>query len=227
MPDTNTQPPADDNVSQAFQNLLARQNNDGLALARLLFQENYQGREERRQLQQQLQEAQTRALQAGHVAVPQADAEALAAYRALGTLEALNGSLAELNGVRRNQTIHRAAGLLNLKGAALVRLLPEMVEMEFRQEIHDGKAVEIPMIKVNGQQQALQQYVENELKDFLPALKEQTQGGSGTSSTDQKFVRQPGGGGNPPDDKSDPVKARIAAMAEQAKQSNPLMKKGA
>lgn len=227
MPDTNTQLPADDNVSQAFQNLLARQNNDGLALARLLFQENYQGREERRQLQQQLQEAQMRALPAGHVAAPQADAEALASYRALGTLEALNSSLADLNGLRRNQTIHRAAGLLNLKGAVLARLLPETVEMEFRQEIHDGKAVEVPTIKVNGHQQALQQYVENELKDFAPALKELTQGGSGTSSADQKFVRQPGGGGNPLDDKNDPVKARVAAMAEQARQSNPLMKKGA
>lgn len=157
----NQQQPPDPN--QAFQSLLERNNNDARAVANLLFTENYTYRQELRQAQQQLQDAQGRIPREGSVVLDNTQATLWQQYQTLGTPEQLTQTI-------RTDLIRQAAEAHGYKASALDTLARNL-PLELRQEEVDGQTVPMAYV-LQGENNAirLDQYAQTHWPDFLPSL---------------------------------------------------------
>lgn len=197
---------------RGLQGLLNRNGNDAGAVAALLYQENYQYR-------RQLDELRGSLPPKGAIILQGEEAQAWEAYRGLGSLDELKAKLAERDDLagkvakaERERLIGRAAELHGLRAAALARLpdLPEIALIE-----QDGKPVSA-VVKVDGGDVPLPEYIAQHYAEFEPALRAETQQGT-------RYPPQGGAGRSVAGGIKAVVSEQIAALHQQRAQvPNPL-----
>ncbi len=185
-PDAGTQPtppaPTPD-VGASFQRLLDR-SDDAVALARQLFDERYQDREQRRQLQAQLDELKAKVPTAGQVVLSAEEAQLLADYRGLGEVEGLRTLQTQAATAQRELSVRKAAETNKWNVAALNKLVPEGTTLT----VEEGVAYLVE----GADRHPLTEYAQTHWPEFLVAL----QNGQGSGGT--PYPPQSGGAGSPP-----------------------------
>ncbi len=180
----------------AFQRLLDRYKNDGLAMAEKLFGENFAYRGQIRQLEQQVLEAQGKAPAEGSVVLTGNDAQSWAAYQALGNPEEVKQGLDEkanlqgkLAGMERETTLRNVAETVGYKAGVLANLdrmakaEGKVLDFTVRDTTVDGKTVKAAYVKDGDKELPLTEYAATNWADFMPALTvqgTQQQGQTGT-----------------------------------------------
>jgi hypothetical protein len=135
--------------------------------------DNYRLREERRTLKQDLAEAKGKAPAEGTKVLTKDEADAYAAYSALGTPAAIQAAMdangtttAELAALKRERALTKAAEAAGYKASVLTTLAGDL-DIQVR-PVKDGKPL-VVVVK-DGQETALVDYAKAEWADFLPAL---------------------------------------------------------
>lgn len=174
QPDNGQQP-----AQQSFQNLLERNSNDAQRVAWLLFQENYQHRQELRtaqgrvtELEQEMQQLNGRLPAEGNIVLDTDQATLWQQYQTLGTPEQLGQTL-------RTDLLRQAADAHGYKASALQTLAGDL-RIELRQEDRDGQTVPVAYV-IQGENDAipLDQYAQTHWTDFINSLAQQPQQGGG------------------------------------------------
>lgn len=238
MPEGNTGDQG--NPVAGLQALLARHNNDAMGVAGTLFAENYQYREQIRQLREQLQAAQLRVPAEGTVVLTAEQANAWAAYQGLGTVEVITQGLkdkdtaqGELTSLRRAATLRAAAETAGFDPDVLGTLAGGL-EFELRDVTTDGKTVRAAFVKDGQNQLRLEEYAQQKWKKFTPALiPGRGQGGgagsqgNGTGGQGAAGMRFPAQGAGGQLQGGDMVR-QFMEEAEKARtlRPNPLLPKG-
>lgn len=183
-PNAGTPPPAQTpDVGASFQRLLDR-SDDAVALARQLFDERFQDREQRRQLQAQLDELKAKVPTAGQVVLSAAEAQLLEAYRGLGDVEGLRTLQTQAATAQRELSVRKAAEANKWNVAALNKLAPEGTTLT----VEAGVAYLVE----GADRHLLTEYAQTHWPEFLVAL----QNGQGSGGT--PYPPQSGGAGTPP-----------------------------
>lgn len=176
------------NPTASFQRLLERHNQDALAMAQRLFDENYQYRERIRTLEAQ-------APAQGSVVLSAEEAGRWAQYQQLGSVETVQQGLqqrdqfqGELAGLRRAETLRSVAEVAGYKPGVLGNLdrmaKAEGKDLAFEVREVDGKRV--AYVKDGTTETTLTDYANQQWADFLPALQQAPAQGS------QSAAQQPG-----------------------------------
>ena len=219
-----------------LQALLAKANGDAMGVAGLLYSENFQYREQLRQLKEQLTAAQGRVPGEGAVVLTPEQAKAWAAYQALGTVEVITQGLkerdtaqGELGSLRRATTLREAAETCGFD-ADVLGTLAGGLEFVLQDVTVDGKTVKAAFVKdAQGAQVRLEEYARQKWEKFTPALipaRGQGGGGQWSGASGQQGTKLPamnaGGGGQPAD-----VVAAFLQEQEKARgaRGNPLLPK--
>lgn len=209
QPPPNNPPPAETPVflpeaaRPGFDAALYRHGRNAMSLAAELFVDNYNVREQNRQLKQQ-QPAQ------GAVVLSPEDAKKWKAYQELGDPAELKTQLAtaaetkaRLDKAERDAVITKAAEGLNWKAPVLVdRVTVSGITVVLKEETVDGEKVQVPYATwkegTKGsevQKEAkLEEYAKEKWADFLPALEagaEQQQAPRGTQFPSTRTVTPP------------------------------------
>lgn len=184
--------------SAGFQNLLQRNNNDALAMANRLYDENYQLRQRNRELSGQLPAQ-------GAVVLSVEQAQAWTSYQQLGTAQELHQRLTEaqtatteLTTLRRSAQLRQVAEIAGYKPSVLGQLAGdrqfEVKEVEV--EVDGTKTTQRAAYVKDGEQlRPIAEYAQAQWADFLPALvasQGQSQQQRGT-----QYPAQQGGGQQP------------------------------
>ena len=218
------------NPVAGLQALLAKANGDAMGVAGLLYSENFQYREQLRQLREQLTAAQGRVPAEGTVVLTPEQAKTWAAYQALGTVDVISQglkeketALGELGSLRRAATLRDAAAAAGFDPDVLGTLAGSL-EFELRDVTTDGKTVRAAFVKDGQNQVRLEEYARQKWEKFTPALipaagRGQGSGAGGSGGT--QWPRQGAGDGGQPLD----VVAQFMQDQEKARQgrANPLM----
>ena len=167
--------PKQDDAKPRASDILDRHGSDAIKLAeRLATREgdNYQLREERRQLREQLAQLQGKLPADGAVVLAGDDATAWEAYRALGKLDELQAALSErettkseLTTLKRDLELRDVAQIANYKIAVLKQLAGDA---QFAIKEADGKKSIV--VKDGEKETPLADYAKARWADFLPAL---------------------------------------------------------
>lgn len=175
MPDEPNTP----NPAEAFNNLLSKHNNDGVKLASQLFDENFQYR-------QQIRELKANAPKEGSVTLSPDDAKAWKAYQELGVepkeikkaldrlpnLEKENKELAGMESLRELADIGLDGSKLKLSVLKdLIAKYPDAVIRSETQKDKDGKEAKVAFIKTGDKESPFAEFAAQNLSDYLPALK--------------------------------------------------------
>lgn len=222
------------NPVAGLQALLAKANGDAMGVAGLLYSENFQYREQLRQLREQLTAAQGRVPAEGAAVLTPEQAQMWAAYQGLGSVEAITQglkeretALGELGSLRRAATLREVAEVAGFDPDVLGTLAAGL-EFELRDVSVDGQMRRAAFVRDggNGQQVRLDEYAQQRWGKFLPALisaRGQGSGAGGSGGTQWPRQGAAGAGGGAPD-----VVAQFMQEQEQARQGrvNPLMPKG-
>lgn len=170
--------------AEGLRALLAKKDNDATAVAGMLYQENYQHRERIRQLTTDLEATKGKVPAEGHVVLPQADAQALEAYRKLGTADDLGKLNADLAAMRRDALLQDAAGAHGYKVAVLKRLAGDGLALEMRDVAREGKTARRAfVVEDGGKATDLEDYAKAQWPDFLSSLPVDAQGTTRTAVT--------------------------------------------
>lgn len=168
MSDTPTPEPSKE--ERNLQNLLSKHNGDAIALAATLLGENAGLRETNRSLKEKLPAE-------GSVTLSKTDAARWEAYQALGKPDEITERLTkgeqaagELSKRDRQDSITRAAQAAGMKPNVLERLTPEGATYELREEQKDGKAVQVPYLKLPDGEHTLTAYADANWADFKESL---------------------------------------------------------
>lgn len=221
-----------------LQALLAKANGDAMGVAGLLYSENFQYREQLRQLKEQLTQAQAKAPGEGAVVLTPEQAKAWTAYQALGTVEVITQGLkerdtaqGELGSLRRATTLREAAETCGFD-ADVLGTLAGGLEFVVQDVTADGKTVKAAFVKdQQGAQVRLEEYARQKWEKFTPALipaagRGQGGGGQWSGAGGQQGTRLPtqgtGGGQGAPDVVAAFLQAQEKALAARA---NPLLPK--
>lgn len=221
-PDTGTNPaggnnpPADDR--QNLQGLLARHNNDAMAVVATLLSENHSLRDERRGLRGQLPAQ-------GAVVLTAEQATQWSAYQQLGAVDALQTALTErttlqtqLSGLQRQQLIGEVAGVANYKANVLGQLPgADKLTFDVRESVVDGKPIKAVIVKDGTTETPLAQYAAQHWADFLPALQAAP---APAAPTGTAFVAQNPGGTAPAPTPLDAYAKRLQEQRDSV--PNPL-----
>lgn len=168
------------NPAEAFQNLLAKNNNDATKLAAQLHDENYHLREKMREMKKSQPKD-------GAVTLSDADAKEFADYQklkiekqidlkqitsALGEVETLKTQNKELSRAESERDAADAAGFKLSTFRKLMRDFPD-AELEVKQtKAADGKESKTAFIRNGDKESPLTEFAETNFTDFLPALKQ-------------------------------------------------------
>lgn len=210
-------PPVDDR--QNLQGLLARHNNDAMAVVATLLTENHSLRDERRSLRGQLPAQ-------GAVVLTPEQATAWSAYSALGAVDALQTALTErttlqtqLSGMQRDQQIGDVAQVAGYK-ASVLKQLPgaDKLTFEVRESTVDGKPIKAVFVKDGTTETPLDAYAKTHWADFLPAL--QATPATPPPPTGQPWPRQDAGNNPAPGSALDTYAKRLQEQRDGA--PNPL-----
>lgn len=163
--------PAD--PAAAFTRLLERNQNDGVGLARQLYQENYQYRQQLRDLQGQLPAAGTAVL------TPE-QAQAWNVYQQIGAPDAVRTALTERQQLQAEIATLRQEGVLrdiaSIQGYDLdvLRTVGGTLTYVIKDETKDGKAVKVVYVtSEDGTEIPITQVAQQKWGKFLPALQPQ------------------------------------------------------
>lgn len=167
----------------AFQRLLDRYKNDGIAMAEKLFGENFAYRTQIRQLEQQVLDVQGKLPAEGSVVLTGADAQTWAAYQALGKPDELRQGLEEktqlqgkLQNMERETTLRNVAETVGYKAGVLANLdrmakaEGKALAFDVRETTVDGKTVKAAFVKDGDKELPLTEYASTNWADFMPAL---------------------------------------------------------
>ncbi len=208
------QPPP--SPTQGFANGLARHNGDAGQFAERLYDENFQLRETRRQLESQLETLRGQVPAESAVILTGDQAAAWAAYQELGTPDELKQQGTQLNQMTRQQQIAKAAEASGYKASVLSTLIGE-AEIEMRQVTQDGQQVDVAYIKAgDGEAVSLTEHAQGAWADFMPAL---TAAGQGAPPQGQQFIRQTPGAPQPKKDAVD----NFLSEKQEGRGTNPLI----
>lgn len=201
---------------QNLQGLLARHNNDAMAVVATLLSENHSLRDERRSLRGQLPGQ-------GAVVLTPEQATQWQAYQQLGAVESLQTSLTEretfsgqLATLQREKLLGDVESVSGYRASVLSKLPgADKLGFEIRESTVDGKAVKSVVVKDGDKETPLADYAKSTWADFLPALQSsQVQQPAGTT-----FVHQSAGGAPP----ASPLDAYAKRFQEQRDSApNPL-----
>jgi hypothetical protein len=169
--------------TQAFQSRLTKMNGDAMAFATQLFDENFQLREAKRQLGEQLTTLQGKLPAEGAVILTGDDAKAYEAYKALGTPKELKDRIDaypaledENKGLKLRDTLREVADV-GIGGSKLkFKILEDRVKaaggnLQFivKEEGRDKRKV--AYVKDGDKETPLEQYAEKNWADYMPSLK--------------------------------------------------------
>jgi len=181
----------------AFQKLLDKNSNDGLALARLLWEENREYRQKNSDLKSKLPSD-------GSLVLSAEDAKAWSGYQALGPLDTVrkavkDGAVAisENQGFKRKEVvaeIGKKAGVPVDKLDALLGLDKPHLVYETTTKKVNGKDVEVVTVK-DGDKEPVE--FDAHFKDYLPAIKPTASDQQPPKPTSQGTPRRNGMNGRP------------------------------
>lgn len=167
----------------AFQRLLDRYKNDGIALAEKLFAENFTYREEQRQLKQQVSELTAKVPAADATLLTGDDLTAWNTYKALGKPDEIKQGLDErtslqgkLSAQERDALLRTVAETAGYKASVLANLdrvakaEGKTLGFELRDTIVDGKTVKVAYVKDGDKDSPLTDYAATNWADFMPSL---------------------------------------------------------
>jgi hypothetical protein len=151
----------------------------------------------------------------------------LTAQQIADKVKLADNAAGELAGLKRKDVIREIAELEGFNAAVLTDILPTDAPLESREVEESGKKIKRSFIKVKeggaDKEYSLTDWVNANKRDFLPALKKQT---DDTTDDGNRFVQQDVHG--KPADPKDPVKERLEAREASRKANpNPLMPKAA
>lgn len=157
-----------ESVEEQLKGLLAKHNNDWAAVAGQLFKDNYDLREQRRNLRTELKTAQEQVPE-GAVVLSGSDLETYEAWKALGDSPAkVAESLGELTSLRRDSQVSQLAAAHKLKPAAVKKLLAADAEIVVKGEGDKRQFA----VKHGGKETSVDDLLKGDWKDFVPALKD-------------------------------------------------------
>lgn len=212
----------------ALQALIGKHNNDLMSVVNTLFVDNYKARDKNRKLRAQITELSGKVPGDDSLILP---AEEAATYQAFLKLDLAPDTIKEklqnfeqvsqeLDRAKKETTLRQAADLHGLKFSVLDRLVGQDFAVEVREVEADGKTSKVAYIQ-NGDGQGakpLLEYADQQWKDFLPALRVETE----TQAGGTQYVSQ-SAGVTPP--AGNVVDAFIKKTNEdRAKRPNPLAK---
>lgn len=173
--DTETDPQGGSSGKTRASDVLEQYGRDALRLAEKLADvqsDNYRLREERRNLKQQLTEAQGKAPAEGTRVLTPDEAAEYSAYVAFGkpadvkkAIDSASGATAELASLKREKQLRAAAEAAGYKASVLTTLAGDL---DIQTEAKDGKTL-VYVVK-DGEKTALADYATKEWADFLPSL---------------------------------------------------------
>lgn len=195
-------------VEQSFQRALDRKSQDGVALAREMFDDNYQMRRKNKELSDELTALRGKVPAEGAVVLGADEAKDWQAYRELGAVAdvkqgleqrtQLQGQLEETARETTLRTVAEAAGYKPKVLADLDRMAKaqgKTLAFDVREQTVDGLTVRVPFVKDGDKDFALSDYAAQQWNDFLPALASQA---TQQQTTGTPYPRQhPGGDGKP------------------------------
>jgi hypothetical protein len=197
MSDEAKEPGSTPDPTEGYQKLLAKHNNDAMAVAAMLYQDNYQAREKARQLQSELDATKLKIPAEGTAVIPADQAEMLKAYLAIGKPDELGQLQGQLVAMRKAQIVAQAAAAHGYKSKVLGDLAAKAT-IEMREIDKDGKKAPAAFVlEDGGKATLLPDYAKDNWADYLPALAEQQQ--------ERRIA--PGNGG-------DPKPASVAGMGK-------------
>ena len=200
-------------VEQSFQRALERRNQDGVALAREMFEDNYQLRRKNKALSDEVRDLQAKAPAPDAVMLSAAEAAAWAAYQALGTPAAIQQGLdaraqlqQQVEAQAREATLRTVAAAAGYKLAVLTHLdrmaqaQGKALAFAVRDTDVDGQPTPTAFVQDGEQEQPLAAYAAQHWADFLPALAVPT--GAPPPPGVRYPAQHPGGRGEPVTTKS-------------------------
>lgn len=167
--------PAASDPAAAFSNLMAR-SSDAAALARQLFEENFRYRTELREAQRQLP------AQGAAVLTPE-QAQAWAAYQALGAPDQVATNIQQAATLRRDLELRSVSDAAKVSFDVL-KTLAGSLAFEVRSEQVNGAAANVVYVKdADGKDVPLDTYAAQQWAAFLPALRPAAAAATGAPST--------------------------------------------
>jgi hypothetical protein len=217
------------NVVRSFERLLERNGNNANAVAQLLFNENRDLRDAKRQIEGKLPAE-------GSLILSGADAQTWTAYTALGKPDELKTHLEErtqlqgkLSSMERETTLRSVAETVGYKASVLANLdrmakaEGKVLAFEVRDTTVDGKPAKVAYVKDGDKDFPLTEYAAQQWSDFLPSLTVQGTTTAQTQAAGTRFIAQHAGSGA--GGKVDPVADFILRQEEaRAKVKNPLLR---
>jgi hypothetical protein len=204
----------DDSAAAAaeFRSQLEKHKGDLLHYAQTLQDKVYK-------LRQRAQAAEAKLPKDTEAIVPIADANALKAYREMGSAKDIAEERAELNRLRKFQMVSTAAGVAGMNPNVLSKLLPEKVKLEVGEATdEEGQAKRVVHVVEEGQDKVLlDAYATTNWSDFLPALK-----AGGADQSGQPWITQQSSTQGGADNGTNKVMAaRLKKMEEDRKNEKP------
>ena len=216
-------------VIKSFERLLERNGNNANAVAQLLFNENRDLRDAKRDLERKLPGD-------GSLVLTGNDAQTWSAYTALGKPDELKVHLEErtqlqgrLQGMERETVLRSVAETVGYKASVLANLdrmaraEGKALSFDVRDTTVDGKPAKVAYVKDGDKDYPLTDYASANWADFLPSLTVQgtvqTQAQPAGTRYPAQHARSAAGG------KTDPVADFIQRQEEaRAKVKNPLLR---
>lgn len=187
------------NVLKSFESLLKRHGDNANAVAQLLFNENKELRDTKRELERKLPAD-------GSLVLTGTDATDWATYKALGKPDEVKTFLDErtqlqgkLSGMERETLLRTVADAAGYKSSVLANLdrmakaEGKALAFEVRDVTIDGKPVKTAFVKDGDKEAALTDYAQNNWTDFMPSLA--AQGAAATPPPGTRYLAQHAGNG--------------------------------
>ena len=175
---------------QGFQNLAQRQGSADAA-GILLYQENFQLREQVRTMKAELEKLQKK-LPGKDVTILTADQQqAWTEYQALGTPDEITALKGQVARHARETAVSTAAAAAKFNQAVLLDILPDSAVLSVKSTTdEDGQPLNVAYIKVGeGEEAPLTDYAKKHWTHFLPALAAEP-GATQTQTTGTQYIRQ-------------------------------------
>lgn len=199
----------DNKVEDSFQRALDRRNNDGVALAREMFDDNFQMRRKNKELSDKIAELSGKVPADGSLVLTGDDAAAYAAYKALGKPEEVKQGLdarvqlqGQLDSMARDSAIREAAEAAGYKFTVLqdrdkvARSDGKTLTFAVREVETDGQKSKVAYVKDGDSEKPLTDYAREQWGDFMPSLV--VQGTTSAASGTAYPAQHAGSGGNKP-----------------------------
>jgi len=177
----------DDKISAAIQSLLDKKGGDSTEVIRLLLTENYGLRDDKRSLKNKISDLEKNMPAEGALILSDEDSKLFIAYKELGKLDEVKAKIdnevklqGELDKRDRSALFTTAAKAVGYKDSVLTDLAEskgltiEMREIDTKDETGKTQKVPTPFVRVGekGEFSELTLFVESNLKDYIPSLKD-------------------------------------------------------